>query len=172
MKTKIAVALLLLAVLVTGAFYMLGIRLRMGENNSNLQNTGADKPLGVVRLLDASSNKILKSTDLMAYNQIYRALGVTNDKLVQWENENGYWSLGRDKAGQFLIPGFPIFSKVAWMYIEPVDLSLEEIAQLAQECAKAENSTDDAVTKEELNRIRALAEEAVSQSAIIRFDHP
>jgi len=172
MKTKIVTAILLLAALIIGVFYMLGLRLRVGEKNSRVQNTGTNKPLGAVRLLDASSTKILKSTDLTAFNQIYRALGITNDRLVQWEDENGYWSLGKDKAGQLLIPGFPVFSKVAWMYIDPVDLSLEEVAQLAQECAKAESRTDDAVVKEELNRIRALAEEAVSQSAIIRFDHP
>lgn len=151
---------------------MLGLRLRMGDENSNLQDAGMDKPLGAVRLMDASATKILKSTDLKAFIRIYRALGVSNDRLVQWENDNGYWSLGKDQAGQLLVPGFPVFSKVAWMYIDPVDLSLEEAAQLVRECAKAESMTDDAVAKEELNRIRALAEEAVLQSATVRFDHP
>lgn len=172
MKTKIAIAVLLVLGLVMGVFYMMGFRLRVGKDKLHTQSKAEGTPLGVVRLLEASTATVLKSTDVRAFNAIYTALGVTADAFARWEKENGYGSLGRNKEGQLFIPGFPIFSKVAWMYIDPVDLSREEVAQLVLECTKAESNTDDAVAKEELNRIGALAKEAASQSATIRFDHP
>lgn len=58
------------------------------------------------------------------------------------------------------------------MYINPVDLTLPEVGELVEECARAASLTDDQVAKEELGRIRELAEEAVSHSGIIRFDQP
>lgn len=147
---------------------MLGIRLSVGDEHLQSRKR-KDAPLGTVRLLDVASAKTLKSTDLTAYKQIYRSLGVTNERLAQWETENGYWSLGKSKSGQFLVPGF---SKVAWMYIDPVTLTPQEAEELVQECVRAEALADDPIAKEELRRIRELAQEAVSLLGIIRFDQP
>ncbi len=150
---------------------MLGIRLSVGDEHLQSRK-GKDAPLGTVRLLDVASAKTLKYTDLTAYKKIYSSLGVTNERLAQWETENGYWSLGKSKSGQFLVPGFPVFSKVAWMYIDPVNLTPQEAEELVQECVRAEALANDPIAKEELRRVRELAQEAVSLSGIIRFDQP
>ena len=68
---------------------MLGLRLRVGDEHLQSRR-GKDAPWGAVRLLDGSSAKVLKSTSLTAYKQIYSSLGVTNERLAQWETENGY----------------------------------------------------------------------------------
>jgi hypothetical protein len=99
-------------------------------------------------MFDASTAINLESTELRALNQIYLTLGITRDSFAQWEREYGYGSLGRNREGQLFIPGFPVFSKVAWMYVDPVDLSPREVEQLVQECTKAERSTDDVIAKE------------------------
>lgn len=151
---------------------MMGFNLRVGKDKLRTRSKAEGTPLGVVRLLDASTAAVLKSTDVRTFNEIYGALGMTSDGFALWEKENGYGSLGRNKEGQLFIPGFPVFSKVAWMYVDPVDLSLQEVERLVRECAEAENRTDNGAAKEELSRIRALAEEAVSRSAFLRFDHP
>lgn len=172
MNAKTAVAIFLVLGLIIGVFYMMGFRLRVSNDNSQTKSRVSDTPLAVVRLLDASSDRGTKSIKLRAFNQFYGALGVTADKFARWEKENGYGSLGRNKQGQLFIPGFPVFSKIAWIYVDPVDLTFQEVEQLVQECARVELITDDVITKEELIRIREFAQEAVARSATVRFDHP
>ncbi len=171
MKLKVAIILVVAAGLILGAFYMMGFRLRFGKDKLHTQGNAQGVPLATVRLLDASKTP-LQSTDIRAYNGIYRALGAASDQFASWEKKNGYGSLGRDKDGKLFIPDFPIFSKVAWMYIDPVDLSLEEVRQLIQECSEVEARTDDVAVREEVSRLRSLAQEAASRSASLRFDQP
>lgn len=171
MRVKAVIALLLLLGLMIGDLYMRGFRLRVGKDKLR-DSHRTTVPVATVRLLDPLTGKSLKTTDIWAFNEIYLALGVTSEGFAKWEHVNGYSSLGKDQSGHFLIRGFPVFSKVAWMYIDPVDLSVQEVKQLVRECTAAEDSSNDAVAKKEFSRIRTLAQEAVSMSASLRFDHP
>jgi hypothetical protein len=97
---------------------------------------------------------------------------LNNEKLVEWEKSYGYGSKGISPSGSLLIKGFPVFSRVVWMYVEPVDLSPEEARQLMEECSSAIELTDDVGAKRELFAIRRLAEDSISQSSVVRFDQP
>jgi hypothetical protein len=165
--------LLLIASLAIGGPVVLGLRFHLGSATLGVRKDKAiGAPLGTVRLIDPSSNQARAAVELYSYHEIYRALGLTNDKLVQWEKAYGYGSKGTNPSGSLLVQGFPIFSKVAWMYIEPVDLSPQEAQLLIEECDSAANLTNDLKAKNELFAIRRLAEDSLTQSAVVRFDQP
>lgn len=163
----LSVAILLLL------WFALGMRARIDKNNFlSASHNAKSIPLGIIRVIRQSGDKPVTLTELRAFNEIYTSLGVTEDRFAQWEQENGYGSQGKDKAGKLFIPDFPIFSKVAWMYIDPVDLSYDEVQQLIDECTRAINSNNNRSAIEELTRIRKIALEASAQSATLRFDQP
>jgi hypothetical protein len=81
-------------------------------------------------------------------------------------------SLGVGTDGSLLIPGFPVFSKVAWTYIDHVDLSDAETRDLVSECESAVANTDDASASELFGQIHDLALEAIQESATLRFGQP
>ncbi len=172
MKLRVVIALIAVAALVLGALYMFGFRLRFGQDRLHSHASASGAPLATVRLLDAFSKVPMKSADIRAYNGIYETLGISSVEFAKWEKKNGYGSLGKDQEGILFIPGFPVFSKVAWMYIDPVDLSVAEVKELINECVEIESRTNDSEVKNEVSRLRALAEEADSQSALLRFDQP
>lgn len=81
-------------------------------------------------------------------------------------------SLGVATDGSLLVPGFPVLSKVAWTYIDPVDLSDVETRHLVAECERAMTGTADESAREIFREIRDLAVEAVQQAGTLRFGHP
>jgi hypothetical protein len=81
-------------------------------------------------------------------------------------------SLGVGTDGSLFIPDFPVLSKVAWMYIDPVDLSDSETRNLVSECERALANTDDASVSELFHQIRDLALQAIQEPKTLRFGHP
>jgi hypothetical protein len=139
---------------------------------SNLSKDGVT-PLGLVSILDAEKGRVSDDrTGIWAYERLYGAMGVTREKLEQWQDAHGMDSLGVDQRGLYLAPEYPVLSKVAWMFIDPVDLSHEETVNLIAECDKLIAQSDDSIAKEEFRRIRKLASTAVERSQAVRFGYP
>ncbi len=176
---RMKAALISLVVVVAIAVLIcLGMRLFFGAKiemrRSKMQLQKKDAPLGVVRAIgsESSKNALSDSVGIRVFNDIYAAIGVTRQEFERWESEHGTDSFGTDTSGKMLAPGYPIFSKVAWMYIDPVTLTPEETSDLVRECERAMLNTANESAKQELEAVRALAEEALSNSAVIQFGHP
>ena len=169
----IAVLLTCLALkLLFGVHFNLG-RLRM-QAHLPTKNKQQDAPLGLVRVMvpGASVSGASDSVGIHAFNEIYAAIGVTQKEFAEWEGKHGMDSAGRDEAGNMLAPGYPVLSKVAWMYIDPVTLTSAETTALVQECQRAILNISSESAKRELEAISSLAEKALSNSAVIQFGHP
>lgn len=128
---------------------------------------------GEVRIIDRAQKVLGESrVDIWLYGTIYAALGVTSERFADWEDRYGMDSLGVGTDGTLLIPGFPVLSKVAWTYIDPVDLSSSETTDLVSECKRAMANIEDASARDILRQIHDLALKAIQESATLRFGHP
>lgn len=119
-----------------------------------------------------SGRELAACVAIREYDAIYRAVGVTAARFEQWMKAYGVDSLGVGHDGALLAPGYPVFSKVAWLYVDQVDLSHDETVQLIRECELAMASADDPAAKEALDRIRHAALFAIEKSARLRLTHP
>jgi len=130
-------------------------------------------PKGQVEIIDrAQQPSGQRRVDIWSYGTIYGALGVTGGRFSEWEDRHGMDSFGVGSDGSLFIPDFPVLSKVAWMYIDPVDLSDSETRDLVSECERAIANTDDASVSELFHQIRDLALQAIRESETLRFGHP
>ncbi len=173
----VAVVLVMVALTCLALKLLFGVRFDWGHSrmqaNFSIKNT-QQAPLGIVRVI-ASASSIEMAADsvgIRAYNEIYAAIGVGQKEFAQWESKHGMDSSGIDEEGKTLAPSYPVLSKVAWMYIDPVTLTPAETLALIHECERAMLGTESKSAKDELARIRALAEVAVSSSSVIEFGHP
>ncbi len=114
-------------------------------------------PSGGVEIVGDEKNIAKRSrVKIWQYGPIYAALGVTSQKFEDWENRYGMDSLGIASDESLLIPGYPVLSKVAWTYIDHVDLSDSETRALISECEKAMPTVGDPSVREVLGQIRDL----------------
>jgi hypothetical protein len=139
------------------------VRKVQGENAVPVQAAG------VAEMFDTGSRRSIARIDITAYNQIYSAIGVGRDQFSAWLSAHG--PSGTGEHGELLAAAFPIFSKVAWMFVEPVDLTADETGSLIDECERAATRTSDSAAIRELGAIRRLAADALDRSAAIRFGH-
>jgi len=149
--------------------------LRHSKMQTNAPNKDAPKqaPLGVARIIARNSADVAdNSVQIHAFNDIYAALGVGKREFSQWERKHGMDSLGVDEEGNLFVPGYPVLSKVAWMYIDPVTLTSAETSALIQECHQAIINSPSESAKHELEAISFLAERALSNSAVVQFGYP
>ena len=158
-----------------GLICLLGVRVELRKAEIEVHRNRQDStPLGVVRAIvpGSSATAATESVGIHTYNEIYAAIGVQPQDFEQWENTHGMYSSGVDATGKMLAPGYPVLSKVALMYIDPIKLTRAETTALVQECQRAVlNSVNESV-KHELEAISSLAEKALSNSAVIEFGHP
>ncbi len=153
----------------------LGMRFQLGRaemrTHENRKNTA---PLGVVRAVAPGSSEktATESIGIHAFNEIYAALGVYPQDFERWENTHGIYAPGVDANGEMLAPGYPVLSKVASMYIDPVTLTSDETTALVRECQRAILNGASQPARQELEAIRSLAEKALSNSTVIQFGHP
>ena len=126
------------------------------------------QPLAIVTINNDPSNRV----EINAYAAIYDAVGVTAARFDEWHRLYGYDSLGVGEGGSILAPDYPVFSKVIDMFVDPVDLAMDETEQLILECWRAELRTEDEGARRELAEIRNLAATAIRQNAMLRFGHP
>jgi hypothetical protein len=168
----IAVVLVLTCIGLRG---FLGMRFQLGRAEMGThENSKNPAPLGVVRVVAPSSSEktATESIGIHAFNEIYAALGVHPQDFERWENTHGMYSPGVDANGEMLAPGYPVLSKVASMYIDPVTLTSAETTALVQECQRAIFNSASESAKHELEAISSLAEKALANSAVIQFGHP
>jgi len=107
--------------------------------------------------------------EIRLFPHIYEAIGVDQNRIIKWQDENGFDSGGVDRTGALLAPGYPIFSRLAWTLIDPVYLQGDDLSALLEESKRiSENSADPAV-RANLDKLSALAEKAQQESKVLRF---
>ena len=151
-----------------------GVRWKTGEpRDERAVKTSRAVPRGEVRIID-HAHKVVgeRHVGIWSYGTVYSALGLTRERFADWESRYGMDSLGVANDGSLLAPGFPVFSKVAWTYIDPVDLSDSETRELVSECERAIAQSKDTSASGVFRQIRDLALEAIQESATLRFGHP
>jgi hypothetical protein len=144
---------------------------RDAESGSRVTNERRP-PLGTVKIVSSESVVSAPPVGIWAFNGIYQALGATAEAFAAWEDKYGFDSLGSGDYGEIFIPAYPVFSKVAWMYVDPVDLSPSETEALIDECDRELLDVTDPGARKELTAIRDLASDAVRRKARVRFGHP
>jgi hypothetical protein len=158
-----------------GLRYVFGMRFELRKAQMGIHgNRPVSAPLGIVRAvaLGSSAATATGSVGIHAFNEIYAAIGVQPQDFQRWENTHGMYSEGVDATGAMLAPGYPVLSKVASMYIDPVTLTSAETTALVQECQRAMLNSSSESAKHELEAISSLAEKALANSAVIQFGHP
>ena len=171
--TTVATALLLTGVMLK-SFFGIGV-MRRAVDGETEGRKDRQRPLGVMHVVDtASTNQPVTpdSVPISAYNDIYASVGVRGSDFADWRQEHGAQSLGTSPDGSLLAPSYPVFSKIAWMYIDPVTLTSTETKALIAECERAIPHATSEPAKQELRDIRALAAMASEKGAGVRFGPP
>ena len=130
-------------------------------------------PLSVVDFADergvsANGHRV----GIWEYENIYDCIGVGQETFSKWQDRYGMDSLGVGEGGILLAPGFPMFSKIAWMYVDPVILSPSETKQLLNEIETLLNRVGNSDTRKELEGIREVATMAIAREAPLRIGPP
>jgi len=156
---------------------LVAVLLMLGESCDGAQSGGVKEahvsPMGQIRIIDRALKPSDESrVDIWKYGTIYAALGVTSERFADWERRYGMDSLGVAPDGSLFVPRFPVLSKVAWTYIDPVDLSDSETRELLNECETVIAATIDGAARDLFVQIRDLALQAIRESKTLRFGHP
>ena len=151
----------------SAALWLLG-----ADTHSSGRSNELMAPLGIVQVIGGRQGTPRDVVGIRGYNALYRALGADKGSFAEWTNKFGFDSLGIGAFGEVFLPRFPVFSKVAWMYVDPVDLSAAETEALAVECDSALATATDPDARRELIAIRDLARKALRSEATLRFSHP
>ncbi|WCT74543.1 hypothetical protein PQ455_04745 [Sphingomonas naphthae] len=101
----------------------------------------------------------------------YGELGLEPGRFQRWTLEFGADCMGVSPTGETLIPEFPVFSKVAWMDIDPVVIKDADLFALIVECALICTKALSSEVAAEADAIRRLAECAISKQLALKFDH-
>jgi hypothetical protein len=107
--------------------------------------------------------------EVLFFPHLYSSIGVSEQRVIQWQESNGFHSEGVDQTGNILAPGYPIFSRLAWTVIDPVYLSGGELQELIAECVRIRQQAQDPVALSNVRKILDLASRAQSQSRTLRF---
>lgn len=106
--------------------------------------------------------------DIYLFPNVYSAVGVDEERVIRWQDENGFASGGVDSTGALLAPGYPIFSRLAWTIVDPVYLQGDELSELIEEAGRILQSSNDPIVRENLEKLLSLAEKAHADAAVIR----
>jgi hypothetical protein len=129
------------------------------------------KAVGNVCILEPSgvTREPLTCAEINLFPHVYGAIGVSEKRMVEWQNKNGFDSGGVDPTGALLAAGYPVFSRLAWTQIAPVSLQGDDISRLLQECRRISTASEDPSVKTNLDMLAALAEKAQADSKVLRF---
>jgi hypothetical protein len=152
-----------------GLRFIFGYRIDLGRLGKDQGGKAVPGSAGVVMMLDPGSGQRLGQVQITAYNQIYAAIGIDRDKFSMWVSTHG--PSGAGQHGEVLAPAFPVLSKVAWMFVDPVDLTGDEARALTEECERAAARTSDSDAIKQFEAIRGLAADALARSANVRFGY-
>ena len=122
-------------------------------------------PDGIVRLVAEDGPR----PDIWDLEGLYEALGADGATFGRWLEQFGL--TGSSPDGQWLIPTYPMFSKVAWMNIDPVQLTPHEAAELTAECNLALEENPPHAVKVALEGIRSLAGASIAGAVPLEFGH-
>ena len=111
---------------------------------------------GAVHLLTPPDREPLARVDIWDLGRFYGRLGVREGDFQRWQEKYGLGK-GEGPEGELFVPGFPIFSKAAWMGIASVGLSGSQIEQLREECERAVPLAGELPEAEGFRAIRDLA---------------
>jgi hypothetical protein len=109
---------------------------------------------------------------IYSVNDIYASVGVGPNDFSRWQEKHGFGTLGRTDKGVLFVPNYPVLSKIAWMGIDPIDLSSAETSMLIEECTKARSRSVNAAASTELEALIALARKAIAVGGALRFGLP
>lgn len=159
---------------VWGMRHLLGMevdasRLRLG---TPILETRPPAPLGTVRMAGRERGGTEEAVAFEPYSALYRAIGVTAERFGEWERRYGIDSHGVGMDGVSMAPDFPVFSKVAWLFVDEVTLSPEETSSLVGECDRALMVATEPEVRRLIEQIRALALRAAAESLVLEFGHP
>jgi hypothetical protein len=107
--------------------------------------------------------------EVLFFPHLYSSIGVSEQRVIQWQESNGFHSEGVDRTGNILAPGYPIFSRLAWTVIDPVYIGGDELQELIAECVRIRQQAQDPVALSNVSKILDLASRAQSQSRTLRF---
>jgi hypothetical protein len=107
--------------------------------------------------------------DVHLFPHVYDAIGVDENRIIKWQNKNGFDSGGVDQTGALLAPGYPLFSRLAWTVVEPVYLEGNELSELLEESKRALVRSNDPVVRANLDKLSALAARAKQESKVLRI---
>jgi len=101
--------------------------------------------------------------------EIYRLLGLNPDRFERWTIRFGADCRGRSDSGELLVPGFPIFSKIAWMDIDDAVVEFDDLPDLVQECKMLAKRISEGHILSEVNSVQRVAECAIRNILSVKF---
>lgn len=130
-------------------------------------------PDGIVSIVyrgDDFFRRLPDEIEIYDLNVVFSQIGLDNNKASKWLNQWGPTSIGPNE--EIIVPGYPTFSKVAWMNIDSVVLSKDDTRKLIGECESAivASSNQEAILI--FRGIRDAAQYALETSGFIEFGHP
>lgn len=96
--------------------------------------------------------------------------GLKPERFTEWTLRYGADSLGKSPHGEWLLPGFPALSMVAWVDVDPLIMPNERVTEFVKECEVLLERTSSSTVSSECERMRKLAECAVVHGLLLRFD--
>lgn len=148
----------------------------MRSSSKNWNGKPVPKRRPVARAYIIGSNSKIEGLQvevpIYSVNDIYASVGVSPDDFSRWQSKYGFGTFGRTDEGTLFVPKYPVLSKIAWMGIDPIDLSPTETSMLIEECTKAKNMSVNAAASAELEALIALARKAVAVDGAVRFGLP
>ncbi|MFV3078140.1 hypothetical protein [Niveispirillum fermenti] len=111
------------------------------------------------------------TTYISSIGKFYNELGLSPGRFEEWTSNFGADCCGISPDGEFLIPEFPVFSRLAWMDIDPVVLFHDDIINLIIECDNLIEKTNNIEVSLEAVNIKTLAQSAIINDFCIKFDY-
>ena len=130
-------------------------------------------PAGIVEIVDSADGINWhkgECVEIYRMGPLYDVLGLHDICWREWLDKYGLAT--ENPSGRPIIPDFPIFSKVCWMHIDYVRLTLEELPALIDECKRAEGMAEDEMVRHLFCRIEELTVKAQNMRAELEFGHP
>ncbi|HXC95394.1 MAG TPA: hypothetical protein VNU92_06810 [Edaphobacter sp.] len=148
--------------------------MRSSSNSKNGKPVTKRRPAARAYIIGSNSKTEGQQVEVPIYsvNEIYASVGVSPDDFSRWQNKYGFGTFGRTGEGTLFIPEYPVLSKIAWMGIDPIDLSPTETSMLIEECTKAKDMSVNAAANTELEALIALARKALAVDGAVRFGLP
>ena len=169
---SVTVVVIFLALCGLSLKFFFGMRFERRSKSSRIEGTRTGRrPVATMRIigLDGQNRNTDGMVSITAFNDVYASVGVTGTDFANWQKLYGVDSLGVSPDGVFFVAGFPVLSKIAWMYVDSVTLTPEETTALIDECERVEPRAVSVLARQELNDIIGLAREALKRHGTVSF---